>query len=86
MIEAYGEGRIELPQPQAVANGGRSATVNDRPYTAETIAEFLSWGKAWKIKTALSASPVEWGNPFGCSPSRTPFPVPLMRIQKSEMR
>ncbi len=54
VIEAYRAGLIELPKPDRNRDRSLSATVKDKPYTAETIAEFLGW-KVWKVETALKA-------------------------------
>ena len=52
VVEAYAEGKIELPKPSSQARSIRyapsfseSATVADRgrPYTAQSVAEFLGW-------------------------------------------
>lgn len=53
VVEAYGEGRIELPKPDKSAKH-LSYSGDGQRYTAETIAQFLGW-KVWKVKTALTA-------------------------------
>jgi hypothetical protein len=68
IIEAYGKGEIELPQPKGGkgASGGvryapefstraeNSTFNNGHPYTVATLAAFLGY-KIYKVETALSA-------------------------------
>ena len=66
VVEAYGEGKIELPKPpsktgKAYLRYAPKFSVNIIPpgggmmlYTTESLAAFLDW-KPWKVDAALKA-------------------------------
>lgn len=65
VVVAYGEGKIELPEPKSAASGGRIwyapsfaqgdlEAPRDRPYTPQTISDFMGWSTD-KVRDSLGA-------------------------------